>query len=375
MKSVTHIAGPLAVAAALTAASVLSTGCNASLSPYAAKVGNTTITPAQLNASLTGAYGNTSFRCLLENTASTGYRFHGAGTDTWDSQYVNFVLTNLIESAVVRSALSANHVVPTATARAIVTSELEQQFSSELSDSHCGGTGPSVLGELKSTLTPSFVDLRLGELSLAAKAQHVQLSDGGIAAWESTHRTENEEACLSGIFAKSASVAQHAYNLSKSGTPFATLLKRYSTPPSGVPSTGVLGCYTSSELTEIGASVASAVAQTATGSLSKPITDQGQTILLDVTSRPLQPVADAVSLIIGLGTSAYTSAIERVERAEGVTVDPAYGRWVPTTTAGDLGGKLVSPTAPAADFLVNENATRGSFVKAPSSALGSAATG
>ncbi len=364
--------GGLAAVVALGAAAMLGTACNAQLSPYAAKVGGSVITQSQLNTDLEKAANDTSFRCLLESTDPTaGYRLQGAGTDTWDSGYVAFVLTHLIDAEAAAQAVKAHHIAEPGSARGLAAAQVSAGLSSELVSSRCAISSASLEHDLGTSLIPNFVTLQLDEDALVAHAAHISLDSAGLATYEHEDPSANQEVCLSGIFVKTMADGDTVAKLAREGKSFSGLVTKYSTAPSGTSSTGALGCSVLSGLSQTPA-IEKAVADTKTGSVTAPLAfTSGSTkyIVLEVTGRELQPPLDALNTLFSSGATVFTAAISSTVHHVYISVNSKYGTWETNATASKsnngFGGEVVPPSGPELRFLVNPAATRGPLQKAP----------
>lgn len=339
---------------------VFGSGCNLQWSPYAARVGGTAISPATLDAALKAASSSSGFRCLLERSNTGGYRLKGAGSDTYDSAFVAYVLTNLIDARVAHSLVARRHIGEPRSAYALAAAQVDAAFSSQLTSSGCGAT-TLVLSSLGSTLARSFSSLQLDEDALAAKAAGVRLTPSALLSYEHRQRASTLESCLSGIIGlKTSAVARTVKARLIAGASVASLVAKYS--PNQAASHGVLGCYTSPQLTSVSASLARGVAAASVGSTVGPFADQGTFLVLQVTSRRFEPLLSVLNGLFSAHSSAFSTAITTAVRASHVAVNPQYGRWVSgngaTSSLSGFGGRVVPLRAPVAAYVPNESAVR-----------------
>lgn len=370
-----HLTRLLAGLAALAAVALGTGACNLQWSPYAARVGTRVISPSQLDGALSSAGGDPAFRCLLQSANGAGFRVKGAGSDTYDSGFVSFVLTNLIDTQVASSVVLDRHLAEPSSARSLASSQIHQAFSSELAQAHCAGSAKQLVAKLGAPLYNSFLDLQLAEDALAARAAHLTLSTTGIIRYESAHPAATRESCVSGIVVKSKGTATHVETLLSGGAKFTSLVAKYSIDK-GQPG-GALGCYTAAGFSQAGAAVALAVERTSIGSVTSPVSYQGDYLIMLVTSRPFEPPVDLLDQVFSEHAKAFTSAISATVGRTSVQVNPAYGRWVSgspraTSSLAGFGGRVEPGKGPAAAFLLNKSATRGPL-SSSSSPLGSGA--
>lgn len=343
-----------ALATGLLAGAVLAAGCNVEWSPYAAKVGPTVVTPAQLDAEVKQAGGNASFLCLLQRTGVAGTAtVTGAGTNTYDSTFVAYVLTNLINGVIAHSVAARYRLSEGTTARNLAREQVAGAFSSQLTSSQCGSATQPLLKELGAELSSSFVQLQLDEDALAARVAHVPLTTAGIAAYEHSHPGATRQSCLSGVFVKSRKTADHVASLLGGGASMASVIARYS--PGAASTNGALGCYTASSLKGISAAVASQVAATSAGGITRPVSYQGAFLVMQVTSRPFEPVLAALDTIFTTAAPTFAREISRAAQQSHVQVNPQYGRWASSKAlaTNGFGGKVVPNKGPAAADLLN----------------------
>ncbi|HLI42877.1 MAG TPA: hypothetical protein VKU92_00205 [Acidimicrobiales bacterium] len=346
--------GTAGALAALAATAALASGCNLQWSPYAAKVGTTVVTPSQLDTELREASGNASFLCLLERTGLAGTTaIKGAGTSTYDSSFVAYVLTNLV-NGVIAHRLAVRYRLPESpAARALAREQVLGAFASELSSTQCGTSSQPILRQLGPELSGSFIQLQLDEDALAARAEHIPLTLAGLAAWERSHARATKQACLSGVFVKTRAEADRVRAALRRGEPLQAVIARYS--PSQGASRGVLGCYTASELTSIEPAIEHAAAATSIGGAAAPVAYQGAWLVIVVTSRPFEPAVDALNSIFTATAPTFAKQIAAAVRAAHVEVNPQYGRWTTSKAlaASGFGGKVVPNRVPSSAVLLN----------------------
>ncbi len=351
---------------------LLATACNLQWSPYAAKVGSQEISPGQLDGALSKAGSDKEFRCLLASSSKSGYHIKGAGADTYDSTFVAFVLTNLVDSRLARAVVIRHGIPEPSGAQALADAQLVASFSTELADTGCGTSTTTLMRGLGSTLEEAFLGLQLDEDAIAVHAAHVPLTETGLTQYEAAHPASTRQSCISGIFVSSKSVADHVRTLLDHGASFATELKKYSvTSTSG---TGALGCYTNSELSSIEPALKSSVAATSVGSVAKPVSYETYYLVLLVTSRPFESVVDALDTIFSTYTTVFSSTIAAAARHTRVEIDPEYGSWTEkSSSSGSIagfGGHVRPLTGPANSSLLNAKATTGPLQAKPADSDG-----
>lgn len=359
--------GRLAIAASAIALGVAATGCNVDLSPYAATVGPQVISRATLDADVKAIGNDAGFRCLLERaTGTTGYRLFGAGTDTYDSEFVAYVLTNLIDTEIAQRYVASHHLTATSSARTLANEELDSTFTSELQSDGCGTTSAALVAGLGRSLADDFADLQLDEVTIAAVAAHVTLTDAGLGAYEAANPATTRQSCIEGLFVKTAADGAAAASALRHGHSIASVISKYAL---GQSNSGSLGCYTRATLRSIEPALERSVAATPVGKVATPVSFDGAYLVVEVTSRPFEPVLDALSTLFTSEEPVFSSAISAASRRATVAVDPAYGRWetgaaTSGTQQSGFGGRVVPASGPAAGLELNAAANEGPLSKA-----------
>jgi hypothetical protein len=366
------IRGSLALAAGLTVAAVLGSGCNLQWSPYAAKVGSTVITPAQLDADLHQASSNTYFRCLLRSSQVAGPRLEGAGTSTYDSTFVAYILTNLVDAQVAREIVARDGLTEPPSARTLARGQVESSLGNGLVSTHCGLSTVNLIGQLGS-LGTALVQQQLDEDALAAHDLHVTLTPAGILAYEHAHRSTTQEACISGLFLSTKAKALKVVGLWRGGESLANLIPTYS--PSQAAAHGSLGCYTPSQLAGIDPVIERRVGAASLGSILAPIHYQSSYAVLQVTSRPFEPPIAALNEIFTTAASKFSNEIRQAVRNADVQVNPQYGRWTvspatPGAAASGFGGRVEPNNGPSPQFLLKSSAANGPSLQSPAAGAG-----
>jgi hypothetical protein len=356
--------------AGLAAIVVTATGCNVQLAPYAAKVGNAIITPAQLYSAMGKASRDAPLKCLLQSVHQAT-RIRGAGTDTYDSGFAAFVLGDLIDAHIAQAAVRADGLHETAAARTLANSQVSVTFSSELTGSGTcasSGTGAELAAKLGPVLSQSFQGLDADEDVIAAKAAHIPLDAAGISAYEHADPAEFQESCLLAVATRTKALAKGAEALLRNGASFSQVVAQYDKSSSLVPPDGNVGCYTAPQLSASSV-LGPLVAGTKLGHYSKVASVNGQFVILYVQSQPFEAEAIALQQLLQNEQKALTAVLVTATRRVKVDVDPAFGHWRPGTGVGQaaLNGVVVPPSGPPAADLVNAGAARGTAVSQSSS--------
>jgi hypothetical protein len=367
---VKRLTARLGTAVAALGLALSASACNLNWSPYAAKVGSATITTSQLNDAVAKAASDRPFTCLLQQGGQT--HIVGAGAHTYDSGFVAFVLNELINARIGASAARAAHVPVSSLAYSFARTQVAGAFTTQLASARCAGSSSLLLKGLNGTLTPSFVSLMAEEDAIAAHAAHVTLTDAGIQHYEVAHPAATQQNCLVAIAVASKATAGVVERELRNGASFSSLVTQYDKASSLVPPTGQVGCGTLADLANQ-PTIASAVAKTAVGHVTSPISLQGQYVILEVSSRPYVPVASALEVILTAETGVLKATLSGTERRESVQLDARYGTWRLTPSTGSSGpalnGQVVPPTGPPAAFLLNQRAVYGPATSSPAPSI------
>lgn len=336
-------------AAGLTALSVLLGACNAQVTPYAAKVGSSTISTSSLNDAMRSVAGNSGYRCqLLAGASSSGtpIPIEGKGGTAFATSFAADVLTQLVQYQAVHADIVRLGLKESAFARQLVTSHLAAQYNLS-STSSCTATGAQVLAGFSTSYRNVLSQAQLDDYVLIAHLAGVSLTTAGVTAYEATHKSASTLACTSVIEVGSKTAATAAAKQIAAGSSFASVAKSESTD-SSASSGGALGCVFPSEFAS---PLNTTVADLATGQVSAPVQFGTSYLLLEVTSRPLASLSQAAyQLIVDEQTKSQAAITKTIDSAN-VSVDPSYGSWKHASS----GWSVAAPAGPA-DVLLPDSA-------------------
>ncbi len=340
--------------------------CNLQWSSYAARVQGHQISTGQLDSAMRHASSDVAFRCLLEGSSSTGYRLQGSGSDTYDSAFAAFLLTDFIDAEIAHDAVTGSHLKLPADGMSLARGQVEAALISQASGSGCASGAKDVLSGLGPSLSSSFVRLQLYEDVLAAAAAKVPLTPAGISSFESSHPAITRQSCLTGIFVPTKAEADKLFHQAASGTSFSSLVAHYSKKAGS--SGGPLGCYTQAQLEQISPAIASSVAAGKTGEVLKPVFYQGSSgsayLVTEVTSRRFEPFAAALNQLFSFESRAFAKVVSTESARLNISIDPRYGSWTvgrhqKTAATSGYGGRVVPPQGPPLHLVLNEKAVLG----------------
>lgn len=355
----------------LLALCLFASSCNLQWSSYAARVGGTEVSQAQLSSALKRASHDSSFSCLLEGSATGGYRLEGTGTGTYDSAFAAFILTDMIDSQIASDVVRAKHLITSKAAYQLAYQQVDQALGNQASQAGCSTTSRSPLAGLGSSLAASFARLQLDEDALAAARAGVSLTQAGIRRYEASHQSLTRERCISGIFVKQKATADSIERALGSGASFSSEVAKYA--KSATSSAGPLGCYTLAQLAGISPQLAGAVSSGPIGKGLPAVYYQSSNgaawLVTEVTSEPFQPTAAVLNELFSAESTAFEKAIRSSEPSLQVSIDPRYGTWVPASTkksaaTAGFGGRVVPPKCPPIRFVLNGSTVRGKAKKA-----------
>lgn len=334
----------------LALVALVGAGCN--LSPYAAVVNGTTISRSSLYADLAAVRGD---RILLQAyQANARVNVLGSGQSTFDSGFVAAVLERRIEAELVHQAVVSRGIPVThedlvlATPDAVASAGGRQSFDA---------------------LPPSYRDELVHEeadaLALASGLARTNISQATIARYYQAHLAQFTSTCISVLVSPSQAAAASLRAKIVAGASFASVAQASSIDPTTAARGGEAGCIQAAKLTP----TFGFIANLPTGQVSQPVQTPQGSILVEVTSRPQQSLAQVTPTIVrsllGNAQTGLTSYYQSALAHGHVVVDPRYGRFTrqggqfvfqppsgPSTAvlAGPGGfstGEVTNPPAPA----------------------------
>ena len=297
--------------------------CDASFSPWAARVNGASISRDSLNATLNGVAANPAYLCL------TGTQpIHGAGGSTsYDSTLSANLLTVLVEAKAFDGVLAHLGLHVGTVATAVASGEIATTLNPP-SGSTCTTPGATTFAGFDPSFRTALSHLYADQAVVAAHLAGSDLTTASIDSYAAAHPNQTHLACVSVIVAKSLGTATAAAQKIASGSSFASVAKTYSTDTSAA-NGGVLGCL---QPTALPASAATAVEQLPIGTLSSPVAYQSEYLLLLVTARKSETGTQVATSIIQSKVAAAQILLAAALAKAHVEIDPAYGTWAKTST-------------------------------------------
>jgi hypothetical protein len=333
---------PLALGA--LALSFALAGCDVSLTPYAARVGRTTITTSDLNSTLHAIASNASLRCDVQ--AGSG-AIAGRGSDTYDAGFAASKLGFLIDDRLLRSAIAEFGLASTTVTETIANDQLVAALAPAAGGT-CTGTGQAILASLPSAFRTLLLRNQRDEDLLAAHFAGSALTPAAITAYGSSHRSTTDLRCVSAILVSSQATANTLRTALVGGASFATLAKANSLDTSSAPNGGALGCH---QILEFTAPLNTALASLSVGAISPVVSFNGSFVILTVTGLQAANSSQVAEAMISAGQTAETTYINTLGGTTAISVDPVYGKWQKSS-----GTWMVTPPAGPPDKFVGNTA-------------------
>jgi hypothetical protein len=354
------LTGLLSVAA-IVAIALASSGCNLKWRPYAARVDNTVITPASLDAAMSALKADPGFACLEFDST---FRVAGAGEHTYDLKSADFVLNQLIEYQIERRIAASLRATPRGSAVSLASDQLTTRLESELSSqttAACPRTGAD-LTKLRGGYKNVALGLLADEDAIAAHFAGTSLSPGGLARYEAAHRSTTSESCVSLIEVPSKSIATAVAHAIKHGASFATEAAAHSIDTGNAKQGGAIGC--AADISALG-SYAKPVQALAVNQVTAPLPYTSGTttawLLFTVTSRPPEPPATLLEQLLTTERTPFVHVIEHAIARSRVSLSSQYGSWRKI-------GEIVPPSTAAGRFAPNAAAVNGPALIPPAPA-------
>jgi hypothetical protein len=310
---------PVIVLFALAASAA---ACDASFTPYAAKVNGQTISETAAKSDFDQVAANADLRCLIESNGAV----YGAGSGTYSAAFAASELTQWITLTVVDAELVRRHISVSSLAQSTARSDAVSAFDGGTS-STCPATGAATVASFSPALAQSVVGGEAAVDALKASLGGEPLTPAGVAAFATAHPAAATEHCISWIVTTSEATARRLATSIAQGASFAVVAKASSIDTGTAANGGAVGCYAAVNLPP---PLDTLVPSLALGSVSSPtaISENGSTyyLLVKVTSRKTSTAA-ATEALIANGGSEEEKILQRLLAAADVEINPAFGHW------------------------------------------------
>jgi hypothetical protein len=322
--------------------------CDASFTPYAAKVNGTTISQGSVKDELNAIATNVSLRTFLQSSGA----ITGAGVSgTYSAAFEASRLSAAVVTQLVRGELARRHLSVSPIARTMATCELNGLLD-QIQSQQCPILGPNPVGSFSPTLKSSIVDSQAAANALTASLGGHPLTDGGIASFSTANPVISASQCVSIIIVGTPATAQRLRTAITQGASFAAVAKASSLDTASAANGGAQGC---GAVDGYPAPFNALIPTLSIGEVSppQPYVSNGTTyaLLLEVTARPSSQLA-AANELVAKGGAAETALINGLLSHAKVDVNPVYGKWAKvngvftvTTNSGPPPQYLSNPSA------------------------------
>ena len=232
----------LASLAAICALAFGLSGCNVSLTPYAAIVNGSVISQTQLRSALSAIANNASYKCAIESNGTT--HVAGAGQGTYNSTFSAQVLSILVQDEAVRQYVASRALPEPSAVTPIALAQLE---AATAPPSTCPGSGQSVVAAFVPSYRSVLVKFQVDEDALSARLAGASLTD--LSSYVAAHRNVMSLACVSVIEVATEATAKSLRSRLLGGASFSSLAKADSTDSTTAADGGAIGCVPDSEFT------------------------------------------------------------------------------------------------------------------------------
>lgn len=343
----------------------------------AATVNGQSISQSALNSDLAAISSSPEYQCLLDaqvvvrsNGAASLPPISGVGRGTYNTTFVDYWLTQMIDNVLVSQLAARRHPTLTASEMAIAHRELLQSIRSTLNGVagtryECAVQPVAVLSSLPQSFVQELVRAQAYNDALLSESPGSGVSEAELRAYFAEHRSEFDTLCVSGILVASQSTAAQLRAQIQAGASFAQVASANSLDTASAARGGALGCFAATSSSY--ASVLQDVGSLTLGQVSQPLAStQGGYVLLEVTSRTtpaFASVRDVVRrVVLAGGQKQATAVLTRAARRSPVQIDPRYGRWNPAQVIRGV----LAPLHPLPSTVLNPGASVPTFATAAS---------
>jgi hypothetical protein len=330
----------------------------------AASVNGVAISQQQLNTDLTAVGNSVDYQCFLNAEEAVGTNGEtglppvdgvgqptGTGTHpTVTAGFAGNYLDTDIGHQLILQLTAQRHLRVTAADLSTARSGLIAQITGILSEvtgssfaCQTGLTGQAVLATLPSSFVQRTVAFDAAVTLYEKSLVGVGPSVADLEQYFNAHAAEFDTACFTVAEYTSQTAAEAAAAQVTAGTPFATVAAQAT-------GGGPQGCDI---LYGIAADLpaGSDLETLALNTVSSPIAEDGDYLLVEITSKTPTPFTKARtevnSAAENAGATLARTAIDAAEKRASVNVDPRYGSWDPTEA------QILPPVSPAAVDVLN----------------------
>ncbi len=300
-------------AAPVVALALLATACG-SVSPYAAKVDNKSISQHDLETELRSIAANGPYLALVESRQQV----KGTGAGTFDAAFTALALTRQIYYQLIGTELATRKLAvgpsDLAAARATVVEQIQ---------------GEDVFKDFPKAYQDELIrrQAQLDLLTLALSGETGSADEAAKTYYEA-HKDQFANSCVSHILVASREQADDAKARVDRGEDFAAVAKAVSTDTQSAQKGGELGCDINAD-TGFVAEFLLAVLNQPVGAVGTPVQTQFGFHIIKVTKRDIPPFADVKTLARqklteGGQEKLLTWLQETISKAK-IEINPRYG--------------------------------------------------
>lgn len=301
------------LAAPLVALAIIATGCG-SVSPYAAKVDDKSISQDDLERELRSIAANGPYLRLVESRQQV----KGAGANTFDAAFTALALTRQIYYRLISAELTERKLVvgpdDLATARETVIEQID---------------GEDVFVQFPKAYQDSLVlrQAQLDLLTLSLNGVDGSAEEAARAYYDS-HQAEFANACVSHILVATKEKADELRGRIAGGEDFAAVARAESTDSQSATKGGELGCEISRSTSYVPEFLLAVFAQPV-GEVGAPVQSQFGFHLIKVTSRQTPPYdkvrSEARSRMATSGQEKLLTWLQETVADAKIEINPKYG--------------------------------------------------
>jgi hypothetical protein len=311
----------------------------------AATVNGVGISRATLNSDLGVIQATPTYECYL--AASLALRsqneaalpaIQGQGIDkTVSTRFADYWLSQLVNDELIEQVATARHLRVSTADLADGRADLVNSISTTLTavaeasgqSGVCAPDGSDILAAVPPAFAARLVRAQAAGDVVLADASGYGLGPGELASFYATHQSDFDTICLSAIQTATQAAAAADRAEIVGGTPFAQVAEATSTDAASAANGGAIGCFAPTDPAY--GSVTQDVAGLAVGQVSAANSDQGNYVLLEITSRRTTSYAAAGSAVrqavLAAGATVADGELKTITKGATVSIDPRYGRW------------------------------------------------
>ncbi len=328
----------------------------------AANVNGQTISQSALNSDLAAIAGSPEYQCALNAEIVVQSRgqaglppVNGVGTGTYDSTFVSYWLSRMVDDTLLQQLAARRGVVLTASQLSSARTEALQSLQTTINDVagsqyQCQVTPSSVLASVPSSFSDKLITAQAYNDLLVDRFAS-DTTDAALRRYFAAHASDFDTLCVSGILVQTQDQANQLRSQIEAGASFSQIASTDSQDASSAAKGGDLGCFPATSSSY--ASVKQDVGSLSLGDVTEPIASSGGGyVLIKLDARDPTQYASARSAVrAAVRATNQQRAAKVLSAAAGraqVDVNPMYGNWHAATAAR---GVLPPPSPPTSSVL------------------------